>query len=379
LIPLIRTGLAGLLLALLAAAPAAAAPAVSVRVEGQTSTLLSRTPVTLLDQTEPNTGCPGDSASAALEIATKGDWDRQPYTQTILGETHDFSNSDYWAVWVFRGDRFVVSKGVCEEVLAEGEQLLAAYEYAPEAQGYAPQIFPMWITGVPATVKPGEPFTVTVHETRCEQFCAAGEGHAVPRPGATVVSGDVTATSDEQGRATLTLSRPGAAGIRATRDGNTPTVTEPTCVTTGSDGECNTVVPCAHDGNDGRCGTIDRRAPEGRVLGIAEQQRFTRTSAPRELKGAVAADPSGLRWVQLRLTRRHDGRCSYFSGTKERFRATRCGRSFAFRIGEQADWSYLLPGRLKPGRYVLDAVAVDRNNNHESLARGRNRIVFFVR
>ena len=134
-----------------------------------------------------------------------------------------------------------------------------------------------------------------------------------------------------------------------------------------------------HDGDDGRCGTFDREPPLGRILGIAEQERFTRRSAPRELRGQVRTNASGLRWVQLRLTRRHRGDCSYFSGGQERFRATRCGRSFAFRIGDKADWSYLLPARLKRGRYVLDAIAVDGKNNREPLARGRNRIVFFVR
>ena len=50
-----------------------------------------------------------------------------------------------------------------------------------------------------------------------------------------------------------------------------------------------------------------------------------------------------------------------------------------FRIGDRQDWSYLLPRRLGPGRYVLDAVAIDKAGNREALARGRNRVVFFVR
>jgi hypothetical protein len=372
---IVRAGFAGLLLVLALAAPAAAAPNVTVRVEGQASTLLARTPVGLLDGTEPNTQCPGDSASAALELATGGNWDRQPFTQTILGETHAFADSDYWAIWVFRGGRYVVANGVCDERLAEGEELLAGYEYAPEASGYAPQVFPMWITGVPATAQPGQPFTVTAYETQCEQYCAPGEGHAVPRPGAVVSAGGVTATTDGQGRATLTLSQTGPAGVQATRHGNNPSATEPTCVTTGSDGRCGSGVPPATTVPAGR----DRTPPETLITGIADQQRFTTKSAPRELGGTVAADRSGLRWVQLRLTRRFHGRCWYFSGKQERFRTTRCGRSFAFRIGEKAQWSYLLPARLKPGRYVFDATAVDGANNHEQPARGRNRVVFYVR
>jgi hypothetical protein len=371
-----RSGLAGLLLTLVVAASASAAPTVSVRVEGQNSTLLARTPITLLDGSEPNTGCPGTSGSAALELATHGNWDRQAYTQTILGETHDFSaDSDYWGIWVFRGGRYVVANGLCDEQLAQGEELLAAYEQAPPPD-YAPLVFPMWVTGVPSTVAPGAPFTVTVYETQCEQYCSPGEGHAVPRTGATVTAGDVSATTDGQGQATLVLTQPGPASVRATRAGNTPTAAEPTCATTGSDGACGSTQPAPATTTPAG---PDRTAPEGRIAGIPEQARYSTKSAPRELKGSVKADPSGLRWVQLRLTRRSHGRCWYFSGSKERFRKTRCGRSFAFRIGDKSDWSYLLPARLTPGRYVLDALAVDGANNHERPARGRNRIVFFVR
>ena len=42
---------------------------------------------------------------------------------------------------------------------------------------FLPQVMPMWIAGVPATTAPGEPFTVTVSETQCEQYCGPGEGH----------------------------------------------------------------------------------------------------------------------------------------------------------------------------------------------------------
>jgi hypothetical protein len=241
---------------------------------------------------------------------------------------------------------------------------------------------PTWIEGVPATIAPGKPFTVTVYESRCEQFCAPGEGHAVALPGAKVTAGAQEVTTDDQGRATITLAQGGETPLRATRQSSTPTATETTCVTTGSDGLCGTVKPaaaCVHDGDDGRCGTHDRKAPEARVEGIAEQQRFARGRAPRDLRGTVAADASGLQAVKLRLTRRHRGRCEYFSGRRERFRRYPCGRTAApFKIGESASWSYLLPAALKPGRYVLDVIAVDRAFNRDALERGRSRVVFHV-
>jgi hypothetical protein len=45
----------------------------------------------------------------------------------------------------------------------------------------------------------------------------------------------------------------------------------------------------------------------------------------------------------------------------------------------QASVSYLLPHRLRRGRYVLDVIAVDGAGNREPLARGTSRVVFFVR
>jgi hypothetical protein len=124
---------------------------------------------------------------------------------------------------------------------------------------------------------------------------------------------------------------------------------------------------------------IDRTPPVARIAGIEEQQRFRRRRAPRELRGAVGDDPSGLRAVKLTLTRQVKRRCWLFSGRRERFLKRRCGKRYAFGIGADASWSYLLPKRLGRGRYVLDVIAVDRVGNRDELARGRNRVVFHVR
>ena len=144
-----------------------------------------------------------------------------------------------------------------------------------------------------------------------------------------------------------------------------PSATETVCVTTGS---------------EGRCGTADKTHAFSFVRGIAEQQRFAAGSAPRTLRGDVSADQSGLAAVKLRLTRNEGGRCSYFSGRREVFRPIRCGAANGkyFKLGDRADWSYLLPAALGRGRYVLDVVAIDKAGNREPLARGRNRIVFHV-
>jgi hypothetical protein len=94
---------------------------------------------------------------------------------------------------------------------------------------------------------------------------------------------------------------------------------------------------------------------------------------------AVPADPSGVRTVLLRLRRHLGHRCWYFSGSRGRFVRSRCGRKAEFAVPAQARVSYLLPRRLGRGFYVLGAVAVDGAGNREPLARGRNRVVFYVR
>ena len=60
----------------------------------------------------------------------------------------------------------------------------------------------------------------------------------------------------------------------------------------------------------------------------------------------VAADPSGLRAVKLRLTRRRGRHCSVLLRAPRALRRMRCGRGSFLRIGDRADWSYLLPKRL---------------------------------
>src|SRR5262249_30071033 len=56
-----------------------------------------------------------------------------------------------------------------------------------------------------------------------------------------------------------------------------------------------------------------------------------------------------------------------------------CEKKVFFAIGQGTSWSYLLPHRLGPGRYVLDVKAFDRaRNRDERFVRGVNRVVFYV-
>ena len=371
--------LAGALAALILA-PAAQA-AVGVRVEGASQTLVPRTEVAATGDRATSPGgndCAGNTATGALDRATAGDWDGAPGTvERILGETQAFGGGEpdhYWTFWL---NYAYVNAGACDTPVQDGDEVL----FFVDCYGNgctSPK--PLRIE-VPAAAKPGDrvPVKVTEYSVTFDPVTYAGTTHSAPSSGATVEVADRSYVTDSNGVAQVETFHRGPVAMRATKPDYVRSATESTCVSDGADGFCGTTKP----GEPAPAPVVpagpDRLAPEGRILGIAEKQVFSRRGAPRELKGAVKSDPSGLHAVKLRLTRRYRGRCWYFSPKADGFRRTRCGRSFAFTIGDRADWSYLLPERLGPGRYVLDAVAIDKAFNREALARGRNRVVFGVR
>jgi hypothetical protein len=377
-------------LASLTCAPAlAAGPAdVTVRVEGSSDTLLARTAVhttttPVVKDGNPAHSCTGTSVAGALEVGTAGNWsgtwsDGLGYSvEVILGESHTFSSDHYWGEFV----NGVPGNGACADELSAGDEVL----FAPEPTDFsATPDNPMYLQA-PATAQRGAPFNVTVTQ-KVTTFDSSPPyaSHTVTQPvqGASVGG----ATTDANGVAAITLDA--TAGLRATHPGDIRTATETVCVHDGDDGTCGTnkpgvpAAPCIHNGDDGLCGTPDHKATYGFIKSIREHQHFATGNGPRELKGTSDPDPSGLKDVQLRLTKRVGKRCFTFSGTKLRFVAMkRCGarRGTWFSIGSKADWSYLLPKAIGRGRYVLDLKTIDGAGNADTqLARTRNRVVFFV-
>lgn len=361
-------------------AASAATINVSVRVEGATATLLPKTQVTL-DTAGPAVGsCPATSAGAALDKATNGNWDKQAFTSTIMGETHSFSDSDYWAEWVNNG----YGSGVCNDLLNNGDAVLLLVDRTP-APDYASTAFPLTVE-VPATVTPGTPFTATVTQYGPDGSYSPLSSVPAPAKSVTVAGGGTSATTDAQGKATLTLSTPGPVQLRASQT-TTRSDDVTTCVTTGSDGFCGTTKPGETTTTTTPTTTTPLppapKAPVAQITGIAEQQSFTAAKAPRTLTGTVDPDPDGIKKVQLRLTRNGAGACSTFAGKYERWlKLKRCSATLGrwFTIGTSEDWSYLLPQAPGTGRYVLDVRAVDTKLNVDSvIRRGHNRIVFFVK
>jgi hypothetical protein len=366
-------------LALVLAIPGAAiAATVTVRVEGRDATLLPATTVTT-DATavnkdgDPTHTCAGDSAAGALEQATRGQWGGQWFSglgysvETLLGEAHAFPDPEFWSLV---RSNVETTTGVCDTTLQNGDEVLffvARCDVGPPPD-YActnPPIRPLGLLGVPRSVRRGQAFTV-----RVVRYDA--DGTASPAAGATVEGGGVSAVADSAGAATLTLAGSGPAALRARRADSARSASRAVCVEDGA-GSCGSAPPAGAGGGPG-APRLRYRAPDPQILGLTRRVRLAAGKGPRELRGRINLGTLPLLSVRLRLTRKSGGRCEYFSGSTESFRRTRCGTGWSFAIGDRARWSYLLPERLGPGRYVFEVIAKDATG-----ATRAEDLVFFVK
>jgi hypothetical protein len=372
------------LLVLLPTSVALAGPTVKVRVEGESSTLLPLTSVTL-EKPEPVSGCPANSANAAINLAVNGVWDHGDehgssgdFVETILGETHAFTHeSDTWAVWI--DDKW--GGGICEDLLSEGDEVLLIADHEP-GEG-EPQRVPLVLSGAPANVLVGVPFNVRVDavHTRPGLFPEIGEGTPQPQSGVTVSGGGATATTEGSGAATLTLSQPGTYTLIARNSVDAPSAPVSVCVRTSGESACGVQ---ASTGPAAGGATITSPAYKGpyavvaKPAGVTDNHVYSRKDAPKVLSGTVLAHTT-VASVNLELRRSHRGRCYAFNGVSTRFVRARCGQGSFFKVSNNGVFSYLLPSALAPGRYVLDIEATDAAGNHTALARGSSRVVFYVR
>ena len=371
---------AGLLavLACLAAPPAAiaAGPAdVTVRVEGQDATLLEpttvRTRVEPVNKTgQPGQTCTGTSVAGALEVATGGDWGGQWFdgigysVERIFGETHAFkNNSDFWGEWV----NHKAGTGLCSDELQQGDEVLFFVDHCTwDGKQCADPVSPVEVTA-PSAVQRGNSAEVSV-----VAFDAAGRTR--PAADARVTGPGVDAKTGSDGRATVVFGEAGDIRLKADGPAYARSAARVVHVT-----EEAAPAPAPGGGGESPAAAPDRTAPVTRIAGIRDGRRYARRRAPRLLRGSVTPDPSGLLMVKLSLTRSRGGHCAIYSPTRERFRGAHCGRRIYFSIGDREQWSYLLPRRLGRGRYVFDAVAIDKAGNRDRVVRGRSRVVFTVR
>jgi hypothetical protein len=380
---------AALLLLLPMLAPTAlGAPTVKVRVIGESTTLLPLTSVTL-ENPEPVSECPADSANAAINLAVGGNWDhgdeegsKGDFTKTILGETHEFTNdADTWAVWI--DDRW--AGGICEDMLGEGDEVLLIADHEPEPS-FAPTVLPLVLTNVPTTVVSGIPFDVTVDKihTRPGTFPEVGEGTAQPESGVTVSGDGAGGLSNASGIATLTLGTPGSYALIATEPGAAPSAPVEVCVRASNEPMCG-AGPNPSTAGGGVSASSTRSVPyKGpyalvpHLASVLNGRIYLPDHAPRLLAGTVSAH-SPVTSVSLRLRREYHHRCYAYDGVTTRFVKAHCGKGGFFKVSNGGSFSYLLPAALAPGRYVLDVEATDAAGNRTTLARGTSRIVFDVR
>ena len=385
-LPVIASVALAVSLSCCAPALAAGSSSVIVRVEGATHTLVGPVavstpegPVSPVGDTEHS--CPGDTALGALAAATGGQWGGSWYEgygysiESVLGESHTFGSGEFWEVWFAHSES---ESGLCEiaEPPAGSEVLLFP---CPES-GICPS--PLGLSA-PASANVGE--AVPVHVVSYSP-----SGTATPVSGASVTGAAAPASTDPQGSASVTFSAPGEATLAVTAPGSVRDEV-PVCVHRGEDGTCGSASPSGTPGagspapqggteaqTTSRPPYIGPYALVPRLSSIRDSVTYARAGAPRLLAGEVSAHDAVLS-VSLELRRSHRGHCSFFDATRARFVAARCGHGQEFAVSRTAAFSYLLPKRLGPGRYVLDVSATDAAGNHTTLARGTSRLVFHVR
>jgi hypothetical protein len=359
---------AGLVVLVLAPSAVAAPVTVDLRIEGASTTLFEG-PVTTDIRTFRFTGesaehqCDGTTtgsspapvptrgaalmaAAESAPFSVRGTWSDQfgATINEVAGENTAFNPNTGRFLGEFKNGLFA-QVGACGDPIAAGDRVLFAYTDGSE---------PLLALTGPTTARPGATASVKVTDSDGAPVSGASVGGRSTGADGTVVVGPFTQRGDND----LKASKAGTVRSNRLR----------VCVSDGSDGFCGA-------GSGGAPGVVpgDRTAP-ATTLALASGRVFSRRRAPRRLRGTVAADPSGLLAVKLRLTRRVGKKCWYFSGTRERFRRTRCGRGSFFKIGDSAEWSYLLPKRLGKGRYVLEAKAIDRAFNRGAVTRVRFRV-----
>jgi hypothetical protein len=393
----LAAGLAALVTLVFAAT--ASATLVNVRVEGASKTYFEGQVDTTLHQVDggDNTGAhecdglnngnpkgyagPGPSFTGALDDAAHangfswyGTWNDfgipDFYIRTIAGETPD-PNTAFWdQVLNWKG----IDVGGCQLQVQAGDDLVFAVSgFDANYNGW----HLLELSGVPATAATGQSFTVHVADHD-------GSGGA-PTPAAGASVGGATTGAD--GNAVVSFSSPGTYKLKATRATSIRSNAETVCVYTPGSGQCGTQP--ATQTNTGTTSTPtpgpapavkDTTPPVVAVTSLVPGKVYTR--GPRLLSGK-ADDSGGIYQVFLRLRVTGGGpgkaaasRCRWFSGKRGVFthRTVPCTRARFFRIGDDANWSYLLPARLRNGSYVLDVKVLDRSYNA-----GRSSVPFAVK
>jgi hypothetical protein len=368
---LTRCFTAAALAAMVSCAPALAAPVtVQLRVEGATTTIFEGPVTTDAKQIDKGGGphpCDGtnggtnpspgptmtsalDDGSVAAGFGWSGTWFNsfQDYGIDGIGpDSADFANNKYWGYAL----NFVPSQlGGCQQQVHAGDEVLFGYDFFSKANR-------LRLAG-PASATVGGSVSVTVTDGTTGS----------PVRGATVGG---TATRAD-GEARLSFDSPGLKRLKAERPDSIRSNALVVCAAPVEGGDCGLPVTRLGSGP-----VRDAKSPLARISKPRSGARYRR--GPRLLQGTASDEASGVRVITLALRRRAGAKCSWWSGRRERFVAGGCGKARSFEVGEDPNWSYLLPSALRRGRYRLDVKAIDRAGNSEDrFIRGKNRVKFEV-
>jgi hypothetical protein len=230
----------GLLALLAIPVQALANSTVRVMVVGKTSMLLPPTTVEIgTGSSEATTwngegtmphSCKNNTAYQAIEKAVKGNWDRELFISSILGESISWApNEEYWAIYF---DNNYGEWGACEQTMKTGDTvLMQAVVSGPESEGFVPQSIPIELAVSSTKIQKGK--TITVHLTEWKPTTTigtespVGSGHwVIPpsehlnAPGYTVKIGTAEAVTNVNGEATLTLNTVGKFSAEASMPGS---------------------------------------------------------------------------------------------------------------------------------------------------------------
>jgi hypothetical protein len=385
--------LAALVLLLLVPAARAGTPAtVTVRVLGPAPAYEALTPprqvtTNATPVTKDGGSCSGTSAAGALELGTAGDWEGNWSTKfndyeviAIDGHSYPFEEgapaNHYWSFW---HNNVFAEVGICEAELAAGDQVL----FVPACFGTSCPPEPAQLLGVetPAAAEVGKPVALAVRA-----YPTAG-GSSVPAAGVTVTGGGAGGQTDAEGKLTLTFAQAGTFTLRASGTGPEPRPIPGeanVCVHNGNDGTCGTSVPPEHSqGGPELIGSRPGPVPAieaVRAGGVQNGHVYARGAAPRVLSGSVTVTPGAtLREVRFSLERVHHGHCFAFNGRRAVFVRSRCDAARLVRVAQTSSFSYLLPARLRPGRYVYVVQASGDAGPGTQPTVSTRRVVFYVK
>ena len=383
---------------MLCSGPALAAPVtVNLRVEGASQTLyegwITTDAKTLkkdnsgphpCDGTNGNVNpTPGATATGAMDDASlaagftwAASWDDgfQDFFINRIGPDTNMSAPPYtyWGVFV---NGVLSNVGGCQQRVNAGDDVLWAYST------YGDPL--LVLGGTPQRAQTGEQFTVSVQQED-------GNGHVAPASGASVAG----QTTDATGHAMIAFADPGNHTFKATRSDSVRSNAQTVCVYAPGSGDCGTGTGSTAPADPGppqssgespqqspssQPAAKDTTPPAVHIDTITDGKTYP--TGPRVLAGDVD-DDGGIAQVFLRLRATDGGnltaasRCRWFSGKRGVFthRTVPCSRARFFRIGTDRHFSYLLPARLRHGRYVLEVKVLDRSYNA-----GRSVAAFGVR